>query len=149
MWRITPGNAQTCCWQACQPPPLLLLLLLLLLPLLLLLLPLLLLLLLLLLCPMAISGTSNEVYDEMGPQEGEQYRYISVVQPLACPDLKCLKTINSISSEWWAGVLGGWSACCKLKCKQQPIRPHIQQRVTASGAPGDTAKSHACSGQTV
>jgi hypothetical protein len=36
----------------------------------------------------------------MGPQEGEQYRHVSVVQPLACPDLKCLKTINSISSEW-------------------------------------------------
>ncbi|WIA30238.1 hypothetical protein OEZ86_000329 [Tetradesmus obliquus] len=45
------------------------------------------------------TGTANEVYDEMGPEEGEQYRHISVVQPLACPDLKCLKTINSISSE--------------------------------------------------
>eukprot|EP00882_Tetradesmus_deserticola_P013013 GHRQ01013798.1.p1 GENE.GHRQ01013798.1~~GHRQ01013798.1.p1 ORF type:complete len:331 (+),score=136.25 GHRQ01013798.1:127-1119(+) len=45
------------------------------------------------------TGTSNEVYNEMGPSDGEQYRHISVVQPLACPDLKCLKTINSICSE--------------------------------------------------
>jgi hypothetical protein len=72
--------------QACQSPSLLLLLL-----------------LLLLLISLATAGTANEVYDEMGPQEGEQYRHISVVQPLACPDLKCLKTINSISSELLAG----------------------------------------------
>jgi hypothetical protein len=62
------------------------------------------------------AGTSNEVYDEMGPQDGEQYRHVSVVQPLACPDLKCLKTINSISSEWLVG-----DACYEANCKQRAM----------------------------
>jgi hypothetical protein len=81
-------------------------------------------------------GTSNEVYDEMGPEEGEQYGHISVVQPLACPDLKCLKTINSISSE--CGVMTVYSnsagacgpvGCCLLSTEHlRETAQHTPQR---------------------
>lgn len=32
-------------------------------------------------------------------ESAEEYKHISVVQPLACPDMDCLKKLNAISSK--------------------------------------------------